>query len=126
MSAPAEEQAVLGAAGDLDDALGREVLDLGGRGLVAEGAAAQLPGAVAAPAVHAVLCHRCCVRPARCYRPHILHACITYEPLAQNRLLLGRRSLDLVRRSCVSSSETAWFAEVTTGKVMVSREQRAS
>lgn len=70
---------MLGAAGDLDDALGREVLDLGGRGLVAEGAAAQLPGAVAAPAVHAALRHRRRVRPARRHRPHILHACASCE-----------------------------------------------
>jgi len=58
LSAPAKEEAVLGPAGNLHDALGGQVLDLGRRGLVSEGAAAQLPGTVAPPAVYAALCHR--------------------------------------------------------------------
>ena len=65
---------MLGSAGDGDDATAGQVADLGGGGLVAEGAAAQLSSAVAAPAVHAAFRHRHRVRTARSYRPHTLHA----------------------------------------------------
>ena len=69
---PEQEEGVLGSAGDLDHALAGQVLHLGGRSLVAEGAAAQLPGAVAAPAVHAGLCDGRGVRASGRHRPDIL------------------------------------------------------
>ncbi len=71
---PAEEEAVLGSAGDGGNAATGQVTDLGGGSLVPEGAAAQLPSAVAAPAEHAALRDRHSVCTTRSHCPYTLRA----------------------------------------------------